>query len=200
MTTEIKVFNKYSTEGIKVQDPGLVRYINLEPKMIPKTGGRNIGIRFHKSKTFIVERLINKVMNSGHKSKKHARSSSSLTGKGITAYQIVEKAFSIIEQKTKKNPVAVLVQAIENGAPREEIIAIEYGGARYPKAVEMAPQRRVDYVLRLLTQVAYAKSFKKKKAIEQCIADEIMNAFNMAATSELISKKNELERQADSSR
>jgi len=200
MSTEIKVFNKYSTEGIKVKDPGLSKYINLEPRIVPKTGGRNVGIRFHKSKTFVVERLINKVMNSGHKAKKHARSSSHITGKGATAYLIVEKAFEIVEKKTKTNPIAVLVQAIENGAPREEVIAIEYGGARYPKAVEMAPQRRVDFVLKLMTQSAYQKSFKKKKDVEACLADEIVNAFNMAATSDLISKKNELERQADSSR
>lgn len=200
MSTEIKVFNKYTTEGIKVKDPGLSRYINLEPRIVPKTGGRNVGIRFHKSKTFVVERLINKLMNSGHKSKKHARSSGHITGKAATAYLIVEKAFEIVEKKTKTNPIAVLVQAIENGAPREEVIAIEYGGARYPKAVEMAPQRRVDYVLKLITQASYQKSFKKKKAVENCLADEIVNAFTMSANSDLISKKNELERQSDSSR
>ncbi|MFT4303914.1 MAG: 30S ribosomal protein S7 [Candidatus Woesearchaeota archaeon] len=198
--TEIKVFNKYSTEGIKIDDPGLVRYINLEPRLVPMTGGRNVGIRFHKSKTFIVERLINKVMNSGHKSKKHIKSSGHMTGKGQTAYKIVEKALSTVEVKTKKNPVLVLVKAIENAAPREEIIAIEYGGARYPKAVEMSPQRRVDYVLRLFTQSAYSKSFNKKRAIEDALADEIVNAFNVSQNSDAISKKLELERQADSSR
>jgi len=200
MSTEIKVFNKYTVEGIKVKDPGLARYISLEPRIVPKTGGKNIGVRFHKSKTFIVERLINKVMNSGHKSKKHARSSGYNTGKGNTAYNIVEKAFQIVESKTKKNPVEVLVQAIENGAPREEIIAIEYGGARYPKAVEMSPMRRVDYVLRLMTQSAFAKSFKKKRGIEECLANEITAAYSLSPTSDIVSKKLELERQADSSR
>jgi len=198
---EVKVFNKYSIEGIKVNDPGLSRYINLEPRIVPKTGGRNIGIRFHKSKALIVERLINKVMNSGHRSKKHKATSSHFTGKGATAYQIVEKAFEIIQKKTSTNPVEVLVRAIENAAAREEIIAIEYGGARYPKAVEMAPQRRVDLVLRLFTQSAYQRgAFNKKKAIEQALADEIINAYNKSPQSEAISKKFELERQADSSR
>ena len=200
MSTDIKVFNKYSVEGITISDPGLTRYINLEPRIVPRTGGKNIGVRFHKSKTFIVERLINKMMNTGHRSKKHQKSSGSFTGKGATMYSIVENAFEIIEQKTKKNPVAVLAQAIENAAPREEIIAIEYGGARYPKAVEMAPQRRVDFVLRLMTQSSYNKSFKKKKPIEVALADEIVNAYNMSQHSDVISKKLELERQSDSSR
>lgn len=200
MATDIKVFNKYSVEGITVSDPGLVRYINLDARIIPRTGGKNVGVRFHKSKTFIVERLINKMMNTGHRSKKHQKSSGTFTGKSATVYNIVAKAFEIVEKKAKKNPVAVLVQAIENAAPREEIIAIEYGGARYPKAVEMAPQRRIDYVLRIMTQSAYNKSFKKKKPVEIALADEIVNAFNMSQQSDAISKKLELERQSDSSR
>ncbi|RMF05016.1 30S ribosomal protein S7, partial [Candidatus Woesearchaeota archaeon] len=67
---EIKVFNKWSTEGIKVEDPGLQRYISLEPKFVPKSSGRYAQNRFHKSKIFIVERLINKVTVPGHKGKK----------------------------------------------------------------------------------------------------------------------------------
>jgi small subunit ribosomal protein S7 len=200
MAEAIKVFNKYRLEGIKISDPGLVNYIVLDPTIVPKTGGRNVGVRFHKSKTFIVERLINKLMNSGHKAKKHKSSSGDFTGKGVSAYNIVRKTFEIVEQKTKKNPVEVFVKALENAAPREEVIAIEYGGARYPKAVEVGPQRRVDLVLRLMTQSARQKSFKKKKTIEAALSDEIINAYNLSANSDAIAKKHELERQADSSR
>jgi small subunit ribosomal protein S7 len=196
----IKAFNKWDTNGITVQDPGLQRYITLEPRYVPKTGARYAGSRFHKSRTFIVERLINKVMVPGHRSKKHKTTSGHLTGKGQTAYRIVQDAFTIIETKTKQNPVAVLVKAIENAAPREEIITIEYGGARYPKAVECAPQRRVDIVLRQMTQSAYSKSFNSKRPIQDALADEILNAFNNNTTSQAISKKFELERAADSSR
>ena len=139
---EIKAFNRWNTEGITVEDVGLRDYIVINPKIVPRTGARYAGNRFHKSKLFIVERLINRVMNPGHKGKKHFKTSSHITGKGTNAARIVEQTLKIVEQKTKKNPVEVLVQAIENAAPREEIITIEYGGARYPKAVEMAPQRR----------------------------------------------------------
>jgi len=198
--SEIKAFDRWPVEGIVIDDLGLKNYINITPKIVPKTGGRNIGVRFHKSKTFIVERLINKIMNSGHKAKEHFKSSYYNTGKGLTAYKIVEKAFEIIEKKTGENPVKVLVEAIVNAAPREEIITIEYGGARYPKAVECAPQRRVDYVLRLITQGSYQKSFNSKKAIEDCIAEEIINAYNLSQNSAAISKKLEVERQADASR
>ncbi|MFQ5621444.1 MAG: 30S ribosomal protein S7 [Candidatus Nanoarchaeia archaeon] len=196
----ILAFNRWDTEGITVQDPGLAPYLSLAPRFVPKTGARYAGNRFHKSRTFIVERLINKIMIPGHKGKKHHRSSGHMTGKGNNAYQIVETALELIEKKTQQNPIAVLVQAIENAAQREEIITIEYGGARYPKAVECAPQRRIDIVLRYFTQGAYQKSFKSKKSVEAALADEIMNAHKMSQTSFAIQKKLEVERQADSSR
>lgn len=198
--SEIKAFNKWSTEEINVEDPGLQRYITTEPKIVPKTGARYSGSRFHKSKIFIVERLINKIMVAGHKGKKHFKTSYHITGKAHTAYDIVEKTFRIIEARTKKNPVTVFVKALENGAPREEIITIEYGGARYPKAVECSPQRRIDITLRYFVQGAYHSCFNKKKAVEEALADEIIAAYNLNSSSNAISKKLEVERQSDSAR
>ncbi|MEA3378969.1 MAG: 30S ribosomal protein S7 [Nanoarchaeota archaeon] len=196
----IKLFNKWDTSGITILDRGLQGYINLQPIIIPKTGGRNVKVVFHKSKTHIVERLINKLMVPGHKGKKHKLTSGHCCGKGNNKYQIVEKMLKIIENKTSQNPVEILVRAIENAAPREEITTIEYGGARYPKAVECAPQRRIDIALRMFVQGAYAKSFNKKKRIEECLADEVLKAYNLDNTSNAIAKKLELERQADASR
>ena len=197
---EIKAFNKWSTDGIKVEDAGLRDYITLDPKIVPKTGGKYAGNRFHKSKIFIVERLINKIMVPGHKGKKHVRSSGHVTGKFHKAYDIVENTLKLIEKQTKENPIAVFVKALENAAQREEIITIEYGGARYPKAVECSPQRRIDLVLRYMTQGSYHKSFNSKKSIESCLADEIINAYRLSNASNAITKKLEIERQSDSSR
>ena len=196
----IKAFNRWSMEGITVEDEGLKGYITLDPKIVPKTGAKYAGNRFHKSKVFIVERLINKVMVPGHKGKKHFKSSSYCTGKSHTAYNAVEKVLKIIEVKTKENPIKVLIKAIENAAPREEIISIEYGGARYPKAVECAPQRRVDITLRYMVQGAYQKSFNSKKSFASSLCDEIINAYRLSNQSTAIAKKLEVERQADSSR
>ncbi|VVB81606.1 30S ribosomal protein S7 [uncultured archaeon] len=196
----VLAFNRWGVEGIKVVDVGLQRYVTLEPRFVPKTGARYAGNKFHKSKVFIVERLINKVMIPGHKAKKHFRSSGHNTGKGSLAYRIVMDAFKIIEQKTKQNPVAVFVKALENAAPREEIVTIEYGGARYPKATDCSPQRRVDVALRFFVQGSYDKCFNKKTPVADALADEILNAFKLDAKSLAISKKSEIERQADSSR
>ena len=198
--TEILAFNRWSKEGIKVEDLGLVNYITLSPRIVPKTGARYHGNKFHKSKVFIVERLINKVMIPGHKGKKHFKSSSNVTGKAQKAYDVVEKTLTLIEKQTKENPIKVFVKALENAAPREEIITIEYGGARYPKAVECAPQRRIDIALRLMTQGSFQKSFNSKKSIQSCLAEEIINAYSLDRASVAVAKKLETERQADSSR
>ena len=197
---EIKFFNRWTTEGVKVEDFGLQRYLTIDPKIVPKTGARYAGNRFHKSHTFIVERLASKMMSSGHKGKKHFMSSGHNTGKKNKVLKVVEAAFAKIELKLKLNPLAVLVKAIENSAPREEVIAIEYGGARYPKAVDVAPQRRIDLVLRYMTQGAYAKCFNKKMRIEDALADEIINAYQLSVRSNAIAKKRDLERQAASSK
>ena len=197
---DLKIFNRWDTKGVVVGDLGLKDYINLHPILVPKTGGRNVKIRFHKSKYSIVERMINKLMVPGHKGKKHHLTSYYNTGKGHKAYSLIEKTFEIIEKKTQQNPIQVFVKAIENAATREEVTSIEYGGAKYPQAVDCSPQRRVDLTLRFFAQGAYNKTFHGKKRAEEYLADEILNAYNSDQKSFALSKKLELERQADSSR
>ncbi|MBS3169855.1 30S ribosomal protein S7 [Candidatus Woesearchaeota archaeon] len=196
----IKFFNRWGTEGVTVEDPGLSRYLTVSPRIAPKTGARYAGNRFHKSYTFIVERLAAKIMGSGHKGKKHVMSSGHNGGKKTRALHVVEKALLKAEQRLKQNPLIVLTKAIENAAPREEVIAIEYGGARYPKAVDIAPQRRIDLALRFMTQGAYTKSFNKKIKIEDALAEELIGAYQVSAKSNAVAKKRDLERQAASSK
>jgi small subunit ribosomal protein S7 len=198
---DVLAFNKWDCSNISVSDPGLKPYIVVKPVIVPRTGARYAGSRFHKSKIFIVERLINKLMVTGRVgTKKHKISSGHNTGKAATVYTVVFNTLSLIEEKTGENPIAVFVKALENAAPREEIITIEYGGARYPKPVECAPQRRIDRTLKFMTQGAYKSSFNKKKSLSQALAEEIIAAYSIDQKSLAISKKLEVERQSDSSR
>jgi small subunit ribosomal protein S7 len=112
----------------------------------------------------------------------------------------VLEAFKIIEEKTKENPVQVLVKAIEKAAPREEVTTIEYGGAKYPQAVDMSPTRRVGLTLRLIVHGAYDKSFGKKTKIPEALANEIILASNGSGESAAYSKKSEIEKSANSAR
>jgi small subunit ribosomal protein S7 len=194
-----KIFDLYETKDVVVNDIGLKRVINLNPKLILKSHGRNIQ-KFGQTKTNIVERLINKISVVGHRGKKHKIILGTSTGKYSRNAKIVLKAFELIEKKTGKNPVEVLVRAIENSAPRDEITIIEYGGARYPQAVDVSPLRRVNVALRLLTHGASDKAFNKKKDFTQGLADEITLAAEGNQDSFAIKKRIESEKQADSAR
>jgi len=196
----MKLFNRWDTGNVKVESLSLQPYINLREVLVPRTGGIQSSGRIWGPKVHIVERLMNKLMIPGHRGRKHKLSSGRCTGKGITVYKIVYKALEIVEDKSKDNPIKILIKAIENAAPREGITTIEYGGASYLKSVEVAPQRAIDLVLRWMTQGAYASTFKSKRKIEECLAEEILNAYSMNPKSNAIAKKQELERQASASR
>src|SRR3989344_2988561 len=124
----------------------------------------------------------------------------SSTGKYTKNMMIVLGAFKIIEEKTKTNPVKVLVKAIENSAPRDETTVIEYGGARDLQAVDVSPLRRVNIALKNLVHGASDRAFNKKKNITQSLAEEIILAYENSGDSSAVRKKNEAEKQADSAR
>lgn len=185
---DIKVFGKWDT-NVEIRDPSLKKYISLMPVYLPHTGGRHEHRRFGKAKVPIVERLINQIMRPGRNK-----------GKKMLAYNIVKMAFEIISARTSQNPIQILVRAIENAAPREEVTRIMYGGIVYYVAVDVAPQRRVDIALRNIILGAKEASFNNPKPIEEVLADEIIAAANNDSRSFAIRKKEETERIALSSR
>ena len=186
---EVLIFGKYSTNDIVIEDAGLAKYIDLESMMVPHSGGKHANMWFGKSKLSIVERLINNIMRT-----------EKYTGKKLKAYKAVSDAFDIIAAKTKKNPVQVLVEALQNAAPREEVTRLQFGGISVPKAVDISPQRRLDIAIRNLSTGVVAASSKNKKAIQDCLADEIMLAAKGDMTSFSVVKKEETERVAQSAR
>lgn len=199
---DIKLFNKWEYKDIEVADLGLQRYISLKPMIMPHTGGRHEHKRFGKSQIPIIERLLNRLMTPGlakGKGGKHVKMSIA-SGKKQKAINIMKTSFEIIHLKTKKNPLQVLVKAIENAAPREETTRISYGGIVYHQSVDIAPQRRIDIALRFLVQGLLKATKKSTKTIEECAADEIIAAAENNPKSYAISKKEERERIAYSTR
>ncbi|GIU68706.1 MAG: 30S ribosomal protein S7 [Candidatus Pacearchaeota archaeon] len=196
---KFKIFDLYETENIIINDPGLKNVINLNQKLILKSHGRNTQ-RFGQTKVNVVERLINRLGVSGHRGKKHKIILGNSSGKYTKNAKIVLGAFKIIEERTKKNPVEVLIRAIENSAPRDEITTIEYGGARYPQAVDVSPLRRLNLAIKHLVHGASERAFGKKKNIKEALAEEIILASEENGESYAIKKKIESEKQADSAR
>ncbi len=183
------LFGKWRLDEVEVKDPGLKRYICLKPPLVPHSGGRHEHRRFGKAEVNIVERLANMFMRPGPNG-----------GKKMKTLKIVRNALVIIYLRTGENPVQVLVRAIENAAPREDVTRLSYGGIVYFKAVDISPQRRLDLALRWIGEAARAASFRSKKTPEEALADEIIAAAQNGTDSYAIRKKNELERVALASR
>lgn len=195
----MKLFGLFDSTKVRAEDPGLKRVVNLNSKLLLKSHGR---IKYDplKSKVNVIERLINLLGVPGSRGKKHRIITGWATGKYSKNAKIVIGAFKLIEEKTKKNPIEVFVKAIDNAAPREEVTAIEYGGARYPQPVDISPRRRVNLVLRYFVHGSYDKAFNKKATITEALAKEIMMAAENSSESFAISKKNDTEKQADAAR
>ena len=196
---EMKIFGLYDASEVRVEEPGLKKVVNLHAKLMLKSHGR---IKWDptRAKVNVVERLINLLQVPGSRGKKHKIITGWITGKQAKCTKIVIDAFKIIEKKTGDNPLRILVRAIENAAPRDEVTSIEYGGAKYPQAVDVSPRRRLNLVLRYFVNGAYDKAFNKKATIVEALAKELMLAADNSGESYAISKRNDSEKQADAAR
>lgn len=185
----MRIPEEWSSENIVINDPGLKAYICLKPYPIPHSGGRHEHKRFGKADVHIIERLANMFMRPGRNG-----------GKKYRGIQIVINALRIVQLRTRENPIQLLIRAIENTAPREDVTRVTYGGITYFKAVDISPQRRLDLALRWLAEAARTSSFRSPLTTEEALANEIILAANNDVRSYAVKKKNEQERVALASR
>lgn len=191
------LFRRWNLEGIEVRDPGLVSAISLRRMILPYTYGRSALKKFNKADANIVERLANKMMHFG---KRYAKNTGRMAGKKTSVLRTVEAAFEIIHIQTGRNPVEVLVRAVEHSAPNEDTTRIVYGGAVYHVSVDVSPLRRVDLALRFIADGVKEAAFSRPRAVEECLADHLMLAAANDQNAPSVKKKHELERIAQASR
>lgn len=198
-TESFKIFDLYSTSEVIVKDPALKPYLNLGSKLLLKSYGRRKD-KFAVGKIPIIERFANRLAVPGHVGKKHKIITSWSSGKYNRNMKTMLQVLDTIQKKTSKNPIQILVEAIENCSPRDEITVIESGGARYPQAVDCSPLRRINLAIRWMIQGSYGKAFGKKTKMADALANEILNAAKGTMDSFAMGKKNEAEKQADAAR
>ena len=194
---KLLLFRKWDTTEITINDIGLKTAISLKQTIIPLDFGRSALKRFNKADVNIVERLANKLMHFG---KKYAKNTGRMGRNKTHSLNVVRRAFEIINLKTGKNPVEVLVRAVENSAPNEDTTRIVYGGTVYHVSVDVAPLRRVDLALRFIADGIKEATFSNPKPIEEYVAEHLILSANNDTNSPSIKKKNELERVAQASR
>jgi small subunit ribosomal protein S7 len=182
-----KLFGEWEIGEIEYNDPSTKRYVTVTP--IAHTMGRHASKQFKKSEISIVERLINRLMQTEEN-----------TGKKQQATRIVREAFELVHKRTEENPVQVLVYAVENSAPREETVRLKYGGISVPKAVDVSPQRRVDQALKFIAEGVHKSTFKSTTSAEEALANQLVGAANNDVQTYAVNQKEEKERVAAAAR
>jgi len=181
----VPLFGKWDLTEVNIDDTTLEKYINLDAFQVPHTGGRHSKKRFGRRNLTVIERFINNLMRS-----------EKYTGKKAQAYNVLKNSFDIINSKKKINPAQVMVQALENSAPRAAVVSLRYGGIRVYSGVDVSPTRRVDTAIRNLC-IGALESSKKQRSIEKSLSRELMLASEGNPDSYAVGKKEELERQAE---
>jgi len=185
--TSARLFERWSVDNIEFNDISTERYITVTP--VAHTMGRHANKQFKKSQISIVERLINRLMQTDEN-----------TGKKQMTTRMVREAFDIIHSRTGENPVQVLVHAVENSAPREETVRLKYGGISVPQAVDVAPQRRVDQALMFIAQGVHRTTFKSETDAAEAVASQLIGAANNDVNTYAVEQKEEKERVAAAAR
>ena len=116
-------------------------------------------------------------------------------GKKTIARKIVYKAFDIIKEKTKKEPLEVFELALRNVSPLLEVKSKRVGGATYQVPVEVKGERKMALAMRWI--ILGAKS-KKGKPMREKLATELMDAANN--TGWAIKRKADTHRMAEANR
>jgi len=127
-----------------------------------------------------VARFINKVMIKGKKS---------------IARKIVYKAFDLVKEQAKKEPLEVFRQAIENASPVLEVKPKRIGGATYQVPMEVRGERKFMLAARWILDGARGK---KGKPMEEKLAQELVDCSNNQGLA--IKKKNDMHRMAEANK
>lgn len=116
-------------------------------------------------------------------------------GKKNTARKIIYDAFDVIGQRTKKEPLDVFKQALNNVAPVLEVRSRRVGGATYQVPVDVREDRRVSLAIRWIN--TYAKA-RRDKSMANRLAAELMAASNGEGSA--VKKRDDTHRMAEANK
>lgn len=117
------------------------------------------------------------------------------SGKKAVAERIIYGALDIIEEKTKKDPMEVFKEAIDNVKPMVEVKSRRVGGANYQVPVEVRPIRRLALSMRWIKEAARKRN---EKSMAQRLANELMEAVEGRGGA--MKKRDEVHRMADANK
>lgn len=130
--------------------------------------------------SIVVTNLINRIMRNGKRS---------------TAARMVYDAMGVLSQKTGKDGLEVLETALRNVGPVMEVRPRRVGGATYQVPMEVPVSRRQTLAMRWVIDASRSRT---GKAFSECLAGELLDAFNN--TGSAIRKREETHKMAEANR
>ena len=130
--------------------------------------------------TVTVTKLINQIM---------------LDGKRGVAQNVCYTAFSMIKEKTGKEPGDVFQEALNNIIPQLEVKARRVSGASYQVPIEIRPERRQTLALRWLVEFSRKRG---ERTMAERLAAELMEAANNGGNA--VKRKEEMHRMAEANK
>lgn len=134
----------------------------------------------YKYNSVLVSRIVNKI---------------NYRGKKTAAEKVLYGAMDIIKEKTKEEPLAVVIKAVENVRPLLEVKARRVGGANYQVPVEVPQGRGVALAIRWILNAARQR---KGAATKKGLAEEFILAFRKEGSA--FKKKEDTHRMAEANR
>ena len=102
-----------------------------------------------------------------------------LDGKKETCQKIVYQAMDNLKAKTEKDPLEVLLKALDNVKPMVEVKSRRVGGATYQVPMEIRESRREALAMRWIIEAARNRS---GHGMADTLASELLDAYNKTGT------------------
>ena len=118
-----------------------------------------------------------------------------IDGKKATCTKIIYEAMDKLKAKTDKDPLEVLLKALENVKPLVEVKSRRVGGATYQVPIEIREARREALGMRWIIGAARSRN---GHAMSERLAAEVIDAYNNTGTA--YKKKEDTHRMAEANK
>jgi len=102
-----------------------------------------------------------------------------LDGKKATCQKVIYEAMDKLKTKTEKDPLEVLLKALENVKPLVEVKSRRVGGATYQVPMEIRANRQEALAMRWIIEAARKRS---GHGMADTLASELLDAYNNTGT------------------
>jgi len=133
-----------------------------------------------KYKSILLSKFMNCVMERGKKS---------------VAENIVYGALDFLGEKTKRDPIEVFTEAIDNARPLVKVVSRRVGGSNYQIPTDVTQKAGTAIAFRWIISVARNRS---EKSMKECLGAELLAAYKKEGTT--IKKREDTHKMAEANK